>query len=83
MLRERLAEEIQRADHAEFETRRAEEKMATTAAEKDRILTERNTLRENIEELKVSFRSPNSVVDPERLEDAMSDLTFCIPPTGW
>lgn len=54
MLRERLTEEIQRADHAEFENRRAEEKMAAIAAEKERILIERNNLREHIEELKVS-----------------------------
>lgn len=53
-LHERLTEETERADRAEFERRRFEEKFSTLAAEKDRVLIERDTLRESVEELKVS-----------------------------
>lgn len=52
-LHERLTEETERADRAEFEKRRAEEKFSALTAEKDRILIERDSLRESVEELKV------------------------------
>lgn len=59
-LHERLTEETERADRAEFEKRRFEEKLTALTAEKDRVLIERDTLRESIEELKVSLLGTSS-----------------------
>ncbi|XP_022656926.1 protein Hook homolog 3-like isoform X3 [Varroa destructor] len=56
-LHERLTEETERADRAEFEKRRFEEKLTALTAEKDRVLIERDTLRESIEELKLNKQS--------------------------
>ncbi|OQR79030.1 protein Hook3-like [Tropilaelaps mercedesae] len=53
-LHERLTEETERADRAEFEKRRAEEKFLALNTEKDRILVERDALRENVEEMKLN-----------------------------
>ncbi|BFY99274.1 hypothetical protein BsWGS_02314 [Bradybaena similaris] len=51
-LQSKMAEETKRADKAEFEFKRMQEKLATLHREKERIQTERDSLREMNDELK-------------------------------
>ncbi|XP_064605295.1 LOW QUALITY PROTEIN: protein Hook homolog 3-like [Liolophura sinensis] len=51
-LQTKLSEETKRADKGEFENKRWQEKMATLQKEKERIMAERDSLREMNEELK-------------------------------
>uniref|UniRef100_A0A0B7ANI6 Calponin-homology (CH) domain-containing protein n=1 Tax=Arion vulgaris TaxID=1028688 RepID=A0A0B7ANI6_9EUPU len=53
-LQNKMAEETKRADKAEFEYKRIQEKMGTLHREKERIQTERDSLREMNDELKCS-----------------------------
>ncbi|KAJ8306098.1 hypothetical protein KUTeg_016643 [Tegillarca granosa] len=51
-LQNKISEETKRADKADFECKRSQEKMTTIQREKERICLERDTLREMNEELK-------------------------------
>lgn len=51
-LHTQLSEETKRADRAAFESRKAAEKLSAAQREKERLILERDTLRENNEELK-------------------------------
>ncbi|XP_052255870.1 protein Hook homolog 3-like isoform X2 [Dreissena polymorpha] len=53
-LQNKVTEETKRADKSEFEVKRVQEKLSTLQREKERIMTERDTLREVNEELKCS-----------------------------
>jgi len=63
----KAGEETKRADKAEFEYKRVTEKLATVTREKERVQTERDSLRELNEELKctTAMNSPGRAMDSE------------------
>nr|ARR97151.1 protein Hook-like protein 3-like [Haliotis discus discus] len=73
-LQSKLADEIKRADKAEFEFKRVQEKMVTLQSERDRIATERDSLKEMNEELKCTtqFQVPDIVAGNNELPDLAS-----------
>eukprot|EP00105_Crassostrea_gigas_P024105 XP_011444240.1 PREDICTED: protein Hook homolog 3 isoform X1 [Crassostrea gigas] len=53
-LQNKMSDETKRADKADFECKRAQEKLAALQREKERIVTERDSLKEMNEEMKCS-----------------------------
>ncbi|KAK3913406.1 Protein Hook-like protein 3 [Frankliniella fusca] len=80
-LHSQLAEETKRADRAVFESRKAAEKLSAAQREKERLILERDTLKENNEELKcLQMQAQPTTVSPgaHSAEDDMSE--GMIPP---
>ncbi|XP_034234433.1 protein Hook homolog 3 [Thrips palmi] len=80
-LHSQLAEETKRADRVAFESRKAAEKLTAAQREKERLILERDTLRENNEELKcLQMQAQPTTVSPgaHSAEDDMSE--GMIPP---
>ena len=74
-LRAQLAEETRRADRAEVEAKRYQEKLGALLREKEVLIGERDTLKEGYEELKcsalqpgVSSPCPSDLTDTDALE---------------
>lgn len=77
-LHAQLAEETKRADKAAFESRKAAEKLTAAQREKERLTLERDTLRENNEELKCLQLQAQPTVSPNPAGEDMSE--GMIPP---
>lgn len=76
-----MLQETKRADRAVFESRKAAEKLSAAQREKERLALERDTLRENNEELKcLQMQAQPTTVTPKAhpTEDDMSE--GMIPP---
>ncbi|CAG5118547.1 unnamed protein product, partial [Candidula unifasciata] len=69
-LQSKMAEETKRADKAEFEFKRMQEKLATLHREKERIQTERDSLREMNDELKCTQLQTSGLGLPGDLESS-------------
>lgn len=86
-LHARMSEETKRADKAEFESKRANEKLTSVLQEKERLIIERDSLKESLEELRFmqlksekehEGQSTNSGKQLNSLAD--SDLLDNVPP---
>ncbi|XP_060072280.1 protein Hook homolog 3-like isoform X1 [Ylistrum balloti] len=71
-LQNKLTEETKRADKADFEAKRAQDKMSTLQREKERMAEERDSLRELNEEMKLTqlqnMEEPGEIATSPRLE---------------
>ncbi|XP_021350901.1 protein Hook homolog 3-like isoform X2 [Mizuhopecten yessoensis] len=71
-LQNKLTEETKRADKADFEAKRAQDKMSTLQREKERMAEERDSLRELNEEMKLTqlqnMEDPGQIATSPRLE---------------
>ncbi|XP_069127500.1 protein Hook homolog 3-like isoform X2 [Argopecten irradians] len=71
-IQNKLTEETKRADKADFEAKRAQDKMSTLQREKERMAEERDSLREMNEEMKLTqlqnVDEPGEIATSPRLE---------------
>jgi len=80
-LQNKMAEETKRADKAEFEFKRVQEKLSTVTREKERVQTERDSLREMNEELKCTQAPSGGFPVGAELEDSTSKVEMLsLPP---
>ncbi|KAK3753183.1 hypothetical protein RRG08_024457 [Elysia crispata] len=80
-LQNKTAEETKRADKAEFEFKRMQEKTATLQREKERVLMECDSLREMNEEMKCSQFQNTGLGTAADLEQPMGNLEMLsLPP---
>ncbi|XP_071442587.1 protein Hook homolog 3-like [Hetaerina americana] len=86
-LQQKLSEESKKADKAEFENKKLQEKLQYLSREKERLIIERDSLKEANEELRCaqlqmanrSSASGDPVISPETMPEA--DSVEIVPPT--
>ncbi|GFN95084.1 protein hook homolog [Plakobranchus ocellatus] len=80
-LQNKAAEETKRADKAEFEYKRMQEKVTTLQREKERVLKERDSLRDMNDEMKCSQFQNKGFGAEADVEQPMQNLEmFSLPP---
>ncbi|XP_060560473.1 protein Hook homolog 3-like isoform X3 [Ruditapes philippinarum] len=73
-LQSKLTEETKRADKADFENKRVNEKVSTLMREKERVLIERDSLREMNEELRCRPVEHRIVTERDSLREVTEEL---------
>ncbi|KAK2168518.1 hypothetical protein LSH36_16g06021 [Paralvinella palmiformis] len=76
----KAAEETKRADKAEFESKRHQEKLISIQKEKERLVEERDSLREMNEELQCSQPRQDSVFNDQDFEGSSDLALLALPP---
>ncbi|XP_056018043.1 protein Hook homolog 3-like isoform X1 [Ostrea edulis] len=79
-LQSKMSEETKRADKADFECKRAQEKLVALQREKERIATERDSLKEMNEELKCSQLQSVESGEPSDLTQTPRVEMLSLPP---
>ncbi|KAK3090840.1 hypothetical protein FSP39_015087 [Pinctada imbricata] len=79
-LQNKLTDETKRADKAEFESKRATDKMSTLQREKERIVAERDSLKEMNEEMKCSQLQSLEEGEPAGLAQTPKLELLSMPP---
>uniref|UniRef100_T1J5Q8 Protein hook n=1 Tax=Strigamia maritima TaxID=126957 RepID=T1J5Q8_STRMM len=79
-LHNKVLEETKRADVAEFESKRTQDKLVTLEKEKERIIAERDAIKETVDELKLSLLEIENSKKPASVGSSDSDILDSVPP---
>uniref|UniRef100_A0A8C1RBM1 Protein Hook homolog 3 n=1 Tax=Cyprinus carpio TaxID=7962 RepID=A0A8C1RBM1_CYPCA len=77
-LQNKLSEESKKADRMEFEYKRVKEKVDSLQKEKDRLRTERDSLKETIEELRCVKAQESQLTSGDCDHDLVSSCSCCL-----